>query len=88
MGYTCLGDNQYEIRLTIYRDCFFGNPQAYFDDPASIGIFSVNNVLLQEIQVDLMGDDTLSPVLTDECLVIPPDVCVHIKTSASIEPPL
>ena len=84
MGYTCLGDNQYEIRLTIYRDCFFGNPQAYFDDPASIGIFSVNNVLLQEIQVDLMGDDTLSPVLTDECLVIPPDVCVHTTTYRTV----
>ncbi|MEL6660601.1 MAG: hypothetical protein AAFR36_29315, partial [Bacteroidota bacterium] len=58
MGYTCLGDNQYEIRLTIYRDCFFGNPNAYFDDPASIGVFDVNNVLLQDIRVPLMGDDT------------------------------
>ena len=36
MGYTCLGNNQYEIRLTIYRDCENGNPDAYFDDPASI----------------------------------------------------
>ncbi|MEM1214696.1 MAG: PKD domain-containing protein, partial [Bacteroidota bacterium] len=80
MGYTCLGDNRYEIRLTIYRDCFFGNPDAYFDDPASIGVFDVNNQLLQDIRVDLMADDTLSPVLTNECLVIPPDVCVHTTT--------
>ncbi|MEL7251210.1 MAG: PKD domain-containing protein [Bacteroidota bacterium] len=84
MGYTCLGDNQYEIRLTIYRDCFFGNPNAYFDDPASIGVFDVNNVLLQDIRVPLIGDDTLSPVLTDECLVIPPDVCVHTTTYRTV----
>lgn len=84
MGYTCLGNNQYEIRLTIYRDCFFGNPDAYFDDPASIGVFDVNNVLLQDIRVDLMGDDTLSPVLTNECLVIPPTVCVHTTTYRTV----
>ncbi|WP_367390370.1 gliding motility-associated C-terminal domain-containing protein [Lewinella sp. LCG006] len=84
MGYTCLGDNQYEIRLTIYRDCENGNPNAYFDDPASIGVFDVNNVLLQDIRINLMGDDTLSPVLTNECLVVPPDVCVHTTTYRTI----
>ncbi|PTM13328.1 MAG: hypothetical protein DA408_07420 [Bacteroidetes bacterium] len=84
MGYTCLGNNQYEIRLTIYRDCFFGNPDAYFDDPASIGIFDNNNFLLQDIRINLMGDDTLSPVLTDECLVIPPTVCVHTTTYRTV----
>ncbi len=84
MGYTCLGNNQYEIRLTIYRDCENGNPDAYFDDPASIGVFDVNNVLLQDIRVDLMGDDTLAPTLTDECLVVPPDVCVHTTTYRTV----
>ena len=84
MGYTCLGNNQYEIRLTIYRDCENGNPNAYFDNPASIGVFDINNVLLQDIRVPLMGDDTLSPVLTDECLVVPPDVCVHTTTYRTV----
>lgn len=84
MGYTCLGNNQYEIRLVIYRDCENGNPDAYFDDPASIGVFDVNNVLLQDIRIDLMGDDTLAPTLTDECLVVPPDVCVHTTTYRTV----
>ena len=84
MGYTCLGNNQYEIRLTIYRDCFFGNPNAYFDDPASIGIFDNNNILVQDIRIALMQDDTLSPVLSDECLVIPPSVCVHTTTYRTV----
>ncbi|RME96801.1 MAG: hypothetical protein D6772_11370, partial [Bacteroidetes bacterium] len=80
MGYRCLGNDRYEISLTIYRDCFFGNPDAYFDDPASIGVFDSENNLLEDIRINLMGDDTLSAVLTDECLVIPPDVCVHTTT--------
>jgi gliding motility-associated-like protein len=80
MNYTCLGNDEYEITLTIFRDCFNGNPQAWFDDPASIGIFNSNNELLQDIRIDLMGNDTLNPVLTSECLVVPPDVCVHTTT--------
>jgi len=80
MTYTCLGDNRYEIQLVIFRDCFFGNPNAYFDDPASIGVFNQDNSLVFEILIPLMGDDTLSQVLTDECLVIPPTVCVHTTT--------
>ena len=29
--YKCLGHNNFEITLTVYRDCFNGNPK--FDDP-------------------------------------------------------
>ncbi|MCB0636598.1 MAG: gliding motility-associated C-terminal domain-containing protein [Lewinella sp.] len=90
MNYTCLGNDQYEITLTVYRDCFYGDPNAYFDDPASIGIFDVNHILIQQILVPLMGDDTLAPVLTDECLVVPPDVCVHTTTYSTtvVLPPI
>lgn len=80
MNYTCLGNDQYEITLTIFRDCYNGNPNAWFDDPASIGIFDVNNNLLNSILIPLMGNDTLDPVLNSECLVVPPDVCVHTTT--------
>ncbi len=80
MNYTCLGNDEYEITLTVFRDCFNGNPQAWFDDPASIGIFNADNELLDDIRIELMGNDTLDPVLTSECLVVPPDVCVHTTT--------
>ncbi len=80
MNYTCLGNNQYEITLTIFRDCFYGNPNAWFDNPASIGVFDADNVLLQQVLVPLLNNDTLSPVLTSECLVVPPSVCVHTTT--------
>ncbi len=80
MNYTCLGNDQYEITLTIFRDCFYGDPNAWFDDPAAIGVFDENNQLLQNILVPLLNNDTLNPVLSSECLVVPPDVCVHTTT--------
>lgn len=90
MNYTCLGNNEYEITLTIFRDCFYGNPLAFFDDPASIGVFNSQNQLLQNILVPLMNNDTLNPVLSGECFVVPPDVCVHTTTyrTTVILPPI
>lgn len=84
MNYTCLGNDEYEITLTIFRDCFNGNPNAWFDNPASIGVFNEDNELLEEILLPLMNNDTLNPVLTSECLVVPPDVCVHTTTYRTI----
>ncbi len=89
--YTCLGqlpngNSRFEIRLTIFRDCINGNPNAYFDDPASIGIFDEDNNLITalgfngQLLMDLVMDDTLDPVLSNPCLVVPPDVCVHTTT--------
>ena len=42
MNYRCLGNNQYEIQLTVFRDCDTGIPD--FDDPASIGIFAFDPI--------------------------------------------
>lgn len=80
MNYTCLGGNRYEITLTIFRDCFYGDPNAWFDNPASIGVFDAENRLLGQILVPLMNNDTLNPVLSGECFVVPPSVCVHTTT--------
>ncbi|MBR9919469.1 MAG: T9SS type A sorting domain-containing protein [Bacteroidetes bacterium] len=87
MNYTCLGNNQYEITLTIFRDCFNGNPAAFFDNPASIGIFSgATNNLIDAISIpfDPMVNDTLDPVLSSNCLVVPPNVCVHTTTYTAV----
>ena len=73
-------DSLYEISLTVYRDCFFGEPDAYFDNPASIGIFDFNGILLKHLKVPLMNDDTLPPMTADPCLRVPGDVCVHITS--------
>ncbi len=87
MTYTCLGNDQYEIKLTIFRDCFNGNPLAFFDDPAKIGIYNSFGVLIDSLLIpfDPMLNDTLDPVLSDSCLVVPPNVCVHTTTYTGIK---
>ncbi len=44
LNYKYLGNNKYEVRLTVYRDCINGVPP--FDDPLSIGIFDSTNHLV------------------------------------------
>ena len=78
MNYRCLGNDQYEISLTVFRDCFNGVP--FFDSPASIGVFDSSNAFLFQTLVNFTSDDTLDPVLFNPCLVIPPNVCVHRTT--------
>ncbi len=80
--YQCLGNQQYEITLVVYRDCYNGNPAAFFDDPASIGVFDKDWNLFSELQIpfDPVLNDTLDVVLSNPCLAAPPDVCVHTTT--------
>lgn len=87
LTYRCLGNNQYEIRLTLRRDCFLGDPAAQFDDPASIGFFDAQtNQLLQFIGVNgqlLMpfnDDDTLNQEFISDCTISGNDVCVQQTT--------
>jgi len=80
-SYRCLGGNNYEINLTIYRNCVCqpGSPQcADFDDAAKITIF--NN----ELPVDTVN---LSLDLATErevlCRNTAPDICVERSTGYS-----
>ncbi len=78
--YKCLGNNEYEITLIVYRDCYTGVPP--FDNPASIGIFDANWNLVDELLVprNPLSNDTLPIILSDPCLTVPPDVCAHGTT--------
>lgn len=84
MTYRCLGNDQYEIKLTIFRDCYNGIP--WFDDPASIGVFSnATNQYIQQLLVPL--DPSLNDTIVgdlDDCLVEPPDVCVNTTTYTTV----
>lgn len=73
--YRCLGDNNFEIILTVYRDCY--NGEAPFDTFASIGVFDFLWNLKRELRVPYVKDDTIPVQLSDPCLAIPPGVCVH-----------
>lgn len=75
--YNCLGNDQYEITLSVYRDCYNGQP--YFDQPAIIGIYRADWTLYKKdtIRIDFVSG-VLPIVLTNPCLTDPPDVCVHM----------
>lgn len=81
--YTCLGNNKYEVNLHVYRDCFNGVPP--FDNPASLGVFSSDNQLLQSVNLIWNQlDDTLLIYLNNPCLTRPPNVCVHRTTYTTL----
>jgi gliding motility-associated-like protein len=84
MTYVCLGNNEYRINLTIFRDCYYGVP--WFDNPASIGVFNAGNLLYTQalVPLDLTQNDTLNPDLGSECFTVPPDVCVHTTSYSTI----
>jgi gliding motility-associated-like protein len=78
LTYSCLGNNRYEISLTVYRDCYTGVPP--FDSPAYIGIFGGDFSIIDTLRMTRRDTLKLDPVLNDTCLVVPPNVCVSTTT--------
>jgi len=89
IGYKCLGGNQYEITLRVFRDCFNANPTALFDDPGVIGVYASNGLRLNNISLRPIGNDTLREGL-DSCYTsFINNVCVHTtlyKTTLTLTP--
>ena len=78
LNYRYLGSDNYEIRLTVYRDCYNGVPP--FDNPAALGIFDNANNLLGTLYMNFISLDTLPPVINSPCVIPPTDVCYEVTT--------
>jgi gliding motility-associated-like protein len=85
ISYECLGNNQYKIILTVYRDCNSQNGQGGqtpFDDPARITFFTGDGNIYQtgpgqSIGVPLnMTPQTIQIDLSNPCLTPPTGICV------------
>lgn len=78
--YDCLGNNDYQITLKVYRDCINGIPP--FDDPASIGIFDpVTGVLIQNLMAYSPVIIPISSTISVPCYVpTPGSVCEEEAT--------
>lgn len=76
--YECLGDNNYQIGLTIYRDCNAQNA-ANFDEPAHIFFFDDNGDLIDilEMGFNQSGVVNIEPNTDDLCSGTAPDICVE-----------
>jgi len=87
ISYRCIAKDIYEVTVVMRRDCFNGDPEAYFDNPASIGIFDRTGELLGQLGtkgqllLKLNLDDTLNEIREDLCtLQGVRSVCVHETT--------
>jgi gliding motility-associated-like protein len=74
ISYRCLGGNEYEVTLKIYRDCFSGG--AEFDQPASIFIFGDSDDYDAFFAFDDLVISPLDVSLNNPCL-IPPEICIE-----------
>ena len=78
LNYKKLTGNDYEIRLTVYRDCF--NGQAPFDPFASLGVFDMSNNFVTSIDMPFLGLDTVPPTKSNACLIPPTNICYEVTT--------
>jgi gliding motility-associated-like protein len=74
--YSYLGGNQYQIQLTVYRDCFNGIPP--FDDPAYVGIWDSNNNLIMEVPMSPNDSATVPSIINSNCMLPPTNICVRV----------
>ncbi|MDP4773991.1 MAG: hypothetical protein NWR89_04215, partial [Schleiferiaceae bacterium] len=76
LTYTCIGENQYTIRLVVYRDC--NSTGAQLDPQSSIGIYDgIQPILLHNLSVN-KGPTIPVPLSTgNPCLQAPPNICTE-----------
>ena len=77
MTYECLGNDDYKITLTLYRDC--DGVGADFDLNAVLGIFNNDNLINTETSPFTSKILLGPPAINNPCLVVPED-CIE-KTS-------
>jgi gliding motility-associated-like protein len=74
--YRCLGNNQYEISMTVYRDC--SGTGAAFDPFAPIGIFHGNTgILFTTLNIVMPGVTSVPLNSVSSCLTVPPGLCIE-----------
>lgn len=74
--YNHLTGNDYQINLTVYRDCYNGIPP--FDNPAFVKIVDSNGNVVTTIQMQLVSSSTMTLVnYTSNCVMTPTDICVE-----------
>ena len=73
----------YQITLTVRRDCFLGAPDAEFDNPARLAIYTNEGIIASWlgkfgfIEIPFIADDTLNTTIRSDCGFLGPQVCIH-----------
>ncbi|MGQ0827457.1 MAG: gliding motility-associated C-terminal domain-containing protein [Bacteroidota bacterium] len=79
LNYRCLGNNLYEVKLRVFRDCNKAS-NADYDATAAIGIFDVNNVLVTTLYINFPGATVIPPTIAQQnpCVKVPLNTCVEV----------
>jgi gliding motility-associated-like protein len=88
LTYKYISGNRYQVKLVLRRDCFLGSPEAEFDNPASIAVFTAGGDLAKwlpgltngQILIPFMASDTLNEFIRSDCGFEGTQVCVHETT--------
>lgn len=75
ISYECLGNHDYEITLTIYRDCF--STGAAFDVNAVITVFDENGNIVNTLLPLIAVQNGLPNVAPNNCTSLPANVCTE-----------
>ena len=81
LTYTCLGSDQYEISLTIYRECGSSNSNGTgFDSDGVITIYDMNNNELQVLEHGSVITEFIEDEYYSDSFTIDSNVCVEKGT--------
>lgn len=75
MAYECLGNDNFLITLTIFRDC--NSTGAPFDAQAPISIYTAAGDLINTQLVSFTFSTPVPIILNDPCLATPPNICIE-----------
>lgn len=73
LSYECLGNNNYQIKLIIYRDCQSNG--APFDDPAIVTVYDGLNNVVDNLLIPLSTSRLLPVTAPSSCTSLPNFVC-------------
>ena len=81
LTYRCLGGNQYEVKVVIYRDCSPTNVNSTgFDSNGVITVYNMNNNFYDDYEHGIAFEEFVVDEFTSDCLTLPPELCVEKGT--------
>src|SRR5690606_27527147 len=74
--YDYLGNNQYRIWVSVYRDCLSNG--AAFDSPLHLGIFrKSNNTRYTDLELPYTGSQNVPVTFNNPCVTPPTNICTE-----------
>lgn len=76
--YVCAGNGNFDITLTLYQDCLYGDPAVINEDaPAFYSIFKANGQFLRADSVAADSTMRVDPNFSNDCITNYPNTCMR-----------